>query len=81
MMNKLTNRMGPAGNRRKGKGKKGKNNRKGKGRSQQRMPQGMPGIPGAGNGMPDLSRLGGSLGQMPPGLEGMDLSKLKFPKF
>ena len=87
MMNKLTNRMGPAGNRRKGKGKKGKNSRKGKGRSQQRMPQGMPGMPGipgmpgAGNGMPDLSRLGGGLGQMPPGLEGMDLSKLEFPKF
>ena len=74
VMNKLTNRMASGGNRRKGKGKKGKNSKKGKNRSQQRIPQGMP-------GMPDLSRLAGGLGQMPPGLEGMDLSKLKFPKF
>jgi len=52
VMNKLTNRMASGGNRRKGKGKKGKNSKKGKNRSQQRIPQGMP-------GMPDLSRLAG----------------------
>ena len=42
VMNKLTNRMASGGNRRKGKGKKGKNSKKGKNRSQQRIPQGMP---------------------------------------
>lgn len=81
LMSRMSNAMMPGGNRRK-KGKKGK---KGKNRGQQRRQQGMPNIPGLPGGfpggMPDLSNLPGGLGKMPPGLEGMDLSKLKFPKF
>lgn len=81
LMSRMSNAMMPGGNRRK-KGKKGK---KGKNRGQQRRQQGMPNIPGLPGGfpggMPDLSDLPGGLGKMPPGLEGMDLSKLKFPKF
>lgn len=81
LMNRMSNTLIPGGNRRR-KGKKGK---KGKNRKKQRRQQGMPNIPGMPGGlpggMPDLSNLPGGLGKMPPGLEGVDLSKLKFPKF
>lgn len=41
------------------------------------MPAGFPGL---GAGMPDLSNMPKGLDELPPGLEGFDLSKLKFPK-
>src|SRR5699024_5752578 len=59
----------------KGKNKKGKNS-KGGGKGQQKMPDGMPQMP-PGKGMPDLSQLGGSMDELPPGF---DPSKLKLPK-
>ena len=37
----------------------------------------MPGMPA---GMPDLSQMPAGLDQLPPGLEGIDLNDLKFPK-
>ncbi|HHY07108.1 MAG TPA: signal recognition particle protein [Corynebacteriales bacterium] len=82
LMNRMSNKMMPGGGPRRKKGKKGK---KGKNRNRQRRQQGMPNIPGMPGGMPggmpDISNLPGGLGQMPPGLDGVDLSKLKFPKF
>ncbi|WP_019929996.1 signal recognition particle protein [Nocardia sp. BMG111209] len=44
------------------------------------MPAGMPGMPGMPAGFPDLSNMPAGLDELPPGLEGIDLSQLKFPK-
>ena len=58
------------------KGKKGKN-AKGKQNAQPKVPGGMPQMPSGGKSMPDLSQLGGSMDELPPGF---DPSKLKLPK-
>ncbi|WP_067888393.1 signal recognition particle protein [Nocardia vaccinii] len=78
--------MGGGGNRRTNKkGKKGKKG--GRGPTPPKVRGGFPGMPGMPAmppgmpaGMPDLSGMPNGLDQLPPGLEGIDLSKLKFPK-
>lgn len=75
--------MGPGGgrknNRKKGKGKKGK----GRGPTPPKAARagmggmGMPGMPG---GFPDLSNMPAGLDQLPPGLEGIDVSQFQNPK-
>ncbi|WP_067669570.1 signal recognition particle protein [Nocardia miyunensis] len=72
-----------AGNRRNSKkGKKGKKG--GRGPTPPKVRGGFPGMPamppGMPPGMPDLSGMPAGLDQLPPGLDGIDLSKLKFPK-
>jgi signal recognition particle subunit SRP54 len=83
MMASMTRQMGFGGNRG-GKGKKGKKGKKGGGRgpTPPKARGGFPGMPGMmpPAGMPDLSQLPAGLNQLPPGLEGVDLSQLKFPK-
>ncbi|MEV0245954.1 signal recognition particle protein [Nocardia sp. NPDC050712] len=85
MMTAMGRQMGlPGGNRRNNKkgGKKGKKG--GRGPTQPKMRGGFPGMPGLPGGMPagmpDISDMPPGLDQLPPGLEGFDLSKLKFPK-
>ncbi|GAA3959291.1 signal recognition particle protein [Gordonia caeni] len=89
MMSQMSGRMGMpgAGKRNARKGKKGAKGRKGKGKGRgPTPPKGMRGgLPGMmpGMGMPpgmDLSQMPPGLDQMPPGLEGLDLSDLKLPK-
>lgn len=88
MMSKMAGQMGMpgAGGGRKNARKEKKGKGKGKGRGPtppraQRMPQGMPQMPGMSpGGMPDLSAMPPGLDQLPPGLEGIDLDQLKFPK-
>lgn len=86
MMSQMSGKMGMGGPmaRRAKKGKKGAKGRKGKGRGPT-QPKGMRGgMPGMGfPGMPpgmDLSQMPPGLDQLPPGLDGIDLSDLKFPK-
>jgi signal recognition particle subunit SRP54 len=84
MMASMSRQMGFGGNRG-GKGKKGKKGKKGgRGPTPPKSRGGFPGMPGMPGmmppGMPDLSELPAGLNQLPPGLEGMDLSQLKFPK-
>ncbi|TLG16565.1 signal recognition particle protein [Nocardia cyriacigeorgica] len=80
MMAAMGRQMGmPGANRRSNKkGKKGKKGGRGPTPPKVRggYPGGMPGMPA---GMPDLSGMPAGLDQLPPGLEGFDLSKLKFP--
>ncbi|PSR67607.1 signal recognition particle protein [Nocardia sp. MDA0666] len=90
MMAAMGRQMGLPGARRNAKGKKGKKGKKGgRGPTPPKgmrggfpgmpgLPGGMPGMPAAG--MPDLSNMPAGLDELPPGLEGFDLSKLKFPK-
>ncbi|WP_040826255.1 signal recognition particle protein [Nocardia jiangxiensis] len=84
MMAQMGRQMGMpgAGNRRNTKkGKKGKKG--GRGPTPPKVRGGFPGMPGMPAmppGMPDLSGMPGGLDQLPPGLDGIDLSKLKFPK-
>ncbi|MBM7367561.1 signal recognition particle protein [Gordonia hydrophobica] len=86
MMSQMSGRMGmgPGGPKRNRKGKKGAKGRKGKGRGPtppKAMRGGFPGMPGMG--MPpgfDLSNMPPGLDELPPGLEGIDLNNLKFPK-
>jgi signal recognition particle subunit SRP54 len=85
MMQQMAGQFGlggaPAG-KRKRKGKKGKKG-KGRGPTQPKVrggfPGGMPMMPpgGGGGGMPDLSKLGGGMNDLPPGF---DPSKIKLPK-
>ncbi|MFQ6395188.1 signal recognition particle protein [Nocardia sp. KC 131] len=87
MMAAMGRQMGMPGARR-GNAKKGKKGKKGgRGPTPPKvrggfpgMPAGMPGMPGLPPGMPDLSGMPAGLDQLPPGLEGIDLSQLKFPK-
>ncbi|MGV9819809.1 signal recognition particle protein [Nocardia xishanensis] len=84
MMAMMGRQMGLPGARR-GGGKKGKKGKKGgRGPTQPKMRGGMPGMPGMPPGMPagmpDLSNMPAGLNELPPGLEGFDISKLKFPK-
>ncbi|MBY8856223.1 signal recognition particle protein [Nocardia sp. CA2R105] len=84
MMAQMGRQMGMpgAGNRRNNKkGKKGKKG--GRGPTPPKVRGGFPGMPGMPAmppGMPDLSGMPSGLDQLPPGLDGIDLSKLKFPK-
>lgn len=86
MMNQMAGQFGmPGGRSATKKRKKGRKGKKGRGRgptppkaARQGMP-GMPGMPGAGGGMPDLAELQKQMGdQLPPGMEGIDLSALDF---
>ena len=87
MMAQMSGRMGfgPAGrkNARKGKGK----GKKGKGRGRGPTPPkvrggfpGMGGMPGMPAGFPDLSDMPAGLNELPPGLEGIDISQFQQPK-
>jgi signal recognition particle subunit SRP54 len=70
-----------AGRRNNKKGKKGKKG--GRGPTPPKVRGGFPGMPGMPAmppGMPNLSDMPAGLDQLPPGLEGIDLSKLNFPK-
>ncbi|MFF0487559.1 signal recognition particle protein [Nocardia sp. NPDC003482] len=84
MMAAMGRQMGmPGGNRRGGKkGKKGKKG--GRGPTPPKVRGGFPGMPALPGGMPagfpDLSNMPAGLDQLPPGLDGIDISKLKFPK-
>ncbi|UGT63721.1 signal recognition particle protein [Nocardia asteroides] len=80
MMAAMGRQMGmPGANRRNNrKGKKGKKG--GRGPTPPKVRGGFPGMPGLPPGMPDISNMPAGLDQLPPGLEGFDLSKLKFPK-
>jgi signal recognition particle subunit SRP54 len=91
MMARMTGMgMLPGGRRnaRSAKGKKGKKGKGGRGPTQPRMPAGFPGMGGLGGmpgGMPGglpggLPQGFGDPGQLPPGTELPDLSRLKFPK-
>ncbi|TQM31409.1 signal recognition particle protein [Nocardia bhagyanarayanae] len=85
MMAMMGRQMGLPGSRR-GGGKKGKKGKKGgRGPTPPKVRgglpgMGMPGMPQMPAGMPDLSNMPAGLNELPPGLDGFDLSKLKFPK-
>ncbi|MFI7666454.1 signal recognition particle protein [Nocardia sp. NPDC049526] len=80
MMAMMGRQMGLPGARR-GNAKKGKKGKKGgRGPTPPKVRGGFPGMPGMPAGMPDLSGMPAGLDQLPPGLEGFDLSKLNFPK-
>ncbi len=89
MMAAMAGRMGMPGARKQVRGKKGKRARRAararpRSRDQGRLPRdagwsaGMPG--GMPAGFPDLSKMPKGLDQLPPGLDGIDLSQLKLPK-
>ncbi|WP_280249309.1 signal recognition particle protein [Nocardia abscessus] len=82
MMAMMGRQMGLPGSRR-ANAKKGKKGKKGRGPTPPKVRGGFPGMggmPGMPAGMPDLSNMPAGLDQLPPGLDGFDLSKLKFPK-
>ncbi|WP_433202005.1 signal recognition particle protein [Nocardia sp. CA-107356] len=80
MMTMMGRQMGLPGSRRANakKGKKGKKG--GRGPTPPKVRGGFPGMPAMPAGMPDLSGMPAGLDQLPPGLEGLDISKLNFPK-
>ncbi|HMS76855.1 signal recognition particle protein [Gordonia sp. (in: high G+C Gram-positive bacteria)] len=86
MMAQMSGRMGfgPAAGRRnarKGKGKKGKG--RGRGPTPPKVRGGFPGMggmPGMPAGFPDLSNMPAGLNELPPGLEGIDVSQFQQPK-
>jgi len=82
MMSAMAGRMGMPGARKQVRSKKGKKGKKGgRGPTQPKIRGGFPGMPGGmPAGMPDLSGMPKGLDQIPPGLEGIDLSQLKLPK-
>ncbi|MFC7447255.1 signal recognition particle protein [Rhodococcus daqingensis] len=92
MMAAMAGRMGMPGARSSQRSKKGKKGKKGgKGPTQPKIRGGFPGMPGGmPGGMPagfpglpagmDLSKMPKGLDELPPGLEGIDLSQLKLPK-
>ncbi|MBF6132755.1 signal recognition particle protein [Nocardia otitidiscaviarum] len=86
MMGMMSRQFGLPGSRGGGgKGKKGKKGKKGgRGPTPPKVKGGFPGMPGLPGGMPagmpDVSNMPAGLNELPPGLEGFDLSKLKFPK-
>jgi signal recognition particle subunit SRP54 len=68
-------------NAKKGKGKKGKKGKGGRGPTAPKMPAGFPGLgPGGLAGLGGPGGPGGLPGELPPGMELPDLSKLKLPK-
>lgn len=85
MMSSMAGRMGMGAINRKSNRKGGKNTKKGKkgsrGPTQPKIRGGFPGMPpGMPAGFPDLSGMPEGLGELPPGLADIDISKLKFPK-
>ncbi|MDL9944717.1 signal recognition particle protein [Gordonia sp. ABSL11-1] len=86
MMSQMSGRMGMGGgrksNRKKGKGKKGKNRGPTPPKARGGFPgMGMPGMPGGmPAGFPDLSNMPAGLDELPPGLEGLDVSQFQQPK-
>ncbi|MGU3294262.1 signal recognition particle protein [Williamsia sp. M5A3_1d] len=85
MMAAMSGRMGmPGANRRNNRSKKGKKGKKGTGRgpTPPKVRGGMPGMgmPGMPAGFPDLSNMPAGLDQLPPGLEGIDVSQFQKPK-
>ncbi|MGZ8179982.1 signal recognition particle protein [Williamsia sp. SKLECPSW1] len=77
MMAQMSGRMGmPGGNRRTNRKKGGKKGKKGnnRGPTPPKVRGGMPGMP---PGFPDLSTMPAGLDELPPGLEGIDLSALQ----
>ncbi|RMI35569.1 signal recognition particle protein [Nocardia stercoris] len=87
MMAMMGRQMGMPGGRGGSKKKGGKKGKKGgRGPTPPKMRGGFPGMmpgmgmPGMPEGFPDLSDMPAGLNELPPGLEGIDLSKLKFPK-
>jgi signal recognition particle subunit SRP54 len=89
MMNQMGGAMGlpgarrPASKRKAVKGRKGKKSRApGRGPTPPRQPAGFPGMPAGGlpGGRPGGLPGGFGPGDLPPGMENLDLTKLKFPK-
>ncbi|MGW6033837.1 signal recognition particle protein [Gordonia terrae] len=87
MMAQMSGRMGMGGmnrksNRKKGKGKKGGGKKStGRGPTPPKVRGGFPGMPGGmPAGFPDLSNMPAGLDQLPPGLEGLDVSQFQQPK-
>lgn len=82
MMSQMAGRMGgmPGGNRKvnRKKGKKGKKG--GRGPTPPKVRGGMPGMGGMPAGFADLSNMPAGLDQLPPGLEGIDVSQFQRPK-
>ena len=81
MMSAMAGRMGlPGGNQRRSKTRKGKKGKgKGRGPTPPKVRGGLPPGMGMPPGMPDLSSMPKGLNELPPGLEGLDLSQLKLP--
>ena len=89
MMSQMAGRMGmPGGNRKVNRKKGGKKGKKGaRGPTPPKIRGGFPGgMPGGGMpggmpaGFPDLSNMPAGLDQIPPGLEGIDVSQFQRPK-
>ena len=84
MMSQMAGAMGMGFGKRSSKRVNAKNKKKGKGKGRGPTPAkvrnplmgGMADLPG---GFPDLSQMPEGLNELPPGLAGIDLSKLKFP--
>ncbi|MEE3850703.1 signal recognition particle protein [Gordonia sp. LSe1-13] len=84
MMAQMSGRMGMGGggrknNRKKGKGRKGKGG-KNRGPTPPKVRGGFPGMagmPGMPGGFPDLSNMPAGLDELPPGLEGIDVSQFQ----
>jgi signal recognition particle subunit SRP54 len=80
MMSQMAGRMGgmPGGNRKVNRKKGGKKGKKGgRGPTPPKVRGGMPGMPA---GFPDLSNMPAGLDQLPPGLEGIDVSQFQRKK-
>ncbi|MGC4963912.1 signal recognition particle protein [Gordonia sp. DT218] len=82
MMSQMSGRMGMGGggrktNRKKGKGKKGKNRGPTPPKAARAGLPGMGGMPGMPAGFPDLSNMPAGLDELPPGLEGLDVSQFQ----
>ncbi|MGV9712343.1 signal recognition particle protein [Gordonia sp. NPDC003424] len=84
MMAQMSGRMGMGpgrkSNRKKGKGKKGKGRGPTPPKAARAGLPGMPGMPGMPAGFPDLSNMPAGLNELPPGLEGIDVSQFQKPK-
>ncbi len=82
MMATMGRQMGLPGSRKPQSNRKGKKGKKGgRGPTPPKARGAFPGMPaGLPPGMPDLSSMPKGLDELPPGLEGFDLSKLKLPK-
>ncbi|MFT4042026.1 MAG: signal recognition particle protein [Gordonia sp. (in: high G+C Gram-positive bacteria)] len=79
MMAQMSGRLGMGAGNRKNTRKKGKKGGKAKGRgpTPPKLRGGFPGMPA---GFPDLSGMPAGLDQLPPGLEGIDISQFQQPK-
>ncbi len=82
MMSQMAGRMGMPGGRKNNRKKGGKKGKKGgRGPTPPKVRGGFPGMPGGmPAGFPDLSNMPAGLDQLPPGLEGIDVSQFQRPK-